>query len=91
MVVNNIAGSATSTLATLTVLMPTNILSGPKFTPGGEFQFNVAGNPGSNYVVEGSTNLADWFPLLTNTSPFTFTDADAVNLPTRFYRVHQTP
>ncbi|MEI8044135.1 MAG: immunoglobulin domain-containing protein, partial [Verrucomicrobiota bacterium] len=90
-VVNNIAGSATSTLATLTVLMPTNILSGPKFTPGGEFQFNVAGNPGSNYVVEGSTNLADWFPLLTNTSPFTFTDADAANLPTRFYRVHQTP
>jgi hypothetical protein len=90
-VANNMAGSITSTLATLTVLIPTGILSGPTFTAGGDFQFNVAGKPGSNYVVEGSTNLAEWFPLLTNTSPFTFTDAKAVNLPTRFYRVQQTP
>jgi hypothetical protein len=90
-VANNMAGSITSTLATLTVLIPTGILSGPTFTAGGDFQFNVAGKPGSNYVVAGSTNLAEWFPLLTNTSPFTFTDAKAVNLPTRFYRVQQTP
>jgi uncharacterized repeat protein (TIGR01451 family) len=34
------------------------------------------GAPGTNYVIEASTNLLSWFPLVTNASPFQFTDAD---------------
>ena len=46
---------------------------------------------GSNYVIEASTNLTDWFPLEANTSPFTFADTNAVNLPLQFYRAHNSP
>jgi hypothetical protein len=90
-VVNNVAGSATSTVARLTVLMPSEILTAPFYTAGGEFQFNLAGEAGSNYVVEASTNLVDWIPLITNTSPFLFTDTNAVSFPLRFYRAHPSP
>jgi len=89
--VNNVAGSVTSVVATLTVVMPTELLSAPAYTTGGVFQFNLAGAAGSNYVVEASTNLTDWTPLETNTSPFTFTDTNAVNLPLEFYRARLMP
>lgn len=89
--VNNVAGSVTSTAATLTVLVPSGILIAPSYSAGGVFQFNLAGAAGSNYVIEASTNLTDWIPLETNTSPFTFTDTNAVNFLLRFYRAHQSP
>jgi alpha-tubulin suppressor-like RCC1 family protein len=84
--VTNVAGSATSTLAALTVLAPPGLLNMPQYFPPGVFEVSVAGMFGSNYVVEASTNLLDWVPLETNTSPFTFTDTNALNLPLRFYR-----
>ena len=40
-------------------------------------------------VIEASTNLADWSRVFTNTTPTNvlfYTDPDAGNLPTRFYR-----
>jgi hypothetical protein len=90
-VVNNVAGSVTSTAATLTVLVPSGILIAPSYSAEGVFQFNLAGAAGSNYVIEASTNLTDWIPLETNTSPFTFTDTNAVNFLLRFYRAHPSP
>jgi hypothetical protein len=42
--------------------------------------------PGLNYAIEASTNLVDWMPIATNTSPFTFVDGDATNFPARYYR-----
>jgi hypothetical protein len=80
-------------VATLIVLLPTppGILSAPVYGANGVFQFNVAGVAGSNYVIASSTNLTDWIPLETNTSPFTFTDTNAVNVPLQFYRAQPSP
>jgi GH25 family lysozyme M1 (1,4-beta-N-acetylmuramidase) len=90
-VVNNAAGSVTSAVATLTVPIPSKILSGPAYGADGVFQFNLTGDAGNTYVIEASTNLTDWIPLETNTSPFTFADTNAVSAPLRFYRAHSLP
>ena len=90
-VVDNIAGSVTSAVATLTVIVPSAILSAPAYGAEGAFGFNVTGAAGNNYVISTSTNLVDWIPLETNTSPFTFTDTNAVSVPSQFYRVQPWP
>jgi hypothetical protein len=46
--------------------------------------------PGGSYVIEGSTNLTQWIALQTNiaaTGDIIFTDVQAVNFRTRFYRL----
>jgi hypothetical protein len=60
----------------------------------GQFQFTVTGVPGSNAIVQGSTNLQTWLPLATNPlsqGSFTFTDKLATNYSARFYRVLLSP
>jgi hypothetical protein len=45
-------------------------------------------------VIEACTNLAGWCPVFTNTTPTNvlfYTDPDAGNAPTRFYRAFQFP
>ena len=58
----------------------------------GQFQMLVTGTEGSDYVVQTSTNLAapDWVPVLTNTSPFTFTDTNLDDAQ-KFYRAISMP
>jgi hypothetical protein len=93
-VLANAAGSVTGAVVTLTVQVPPappGILSAPVYGADGVFQFNVAGAAGSNYVIEASTNLTDWTPLETNTSPFSFADTNAVNVPMQFYRAQPSP
>jgi hypothetical protein len=90
-IVDNVAGSVTSMVRTLTILVPSDILSGASYSAAGVFQVNVGGNAGGNYVVSSSTNLVDWTPLQTNTSPFTFTDTNAANVPLQFYRAQLIP
>ena len=56
------------------------------------FQMVFTGSPGSNYVLQASTNLFDWTPINTNTAPsslFNLADPNAMNFPRRFYRVQQ--
>jgi uncharacterized repeat protein (TIGR01451 family) len=43
------------------------------------------GIPGTNYVLEASTNLYTWVPLVTNKAPFQFTDTNQASWPRRFY------
>jgi Fibronectin type III domain len=52
----------------------------------GQFSFTVSGTSGSKYAVQASTNLVNWVPLQTNTSPFSFTDANAHQFSRRYYR-----
>ena len=56
----------------------------------GGFQLTVLGNPGSNYVLEASSDLVSWTGLLkfvcTNI-PTVLSDPAATNLPWRFYRI----
>jgi|GEM_PF-1329944 len=54
-----------------------------------QFQFTVTGDGGPDYTVLFSTDLANWFPVWTNTAavpPFTFTDA-ITKASLRFYQV----
>jgi hypothetical protein len=60
----------------------------------GHFQFGFAGQTGSRCLIEASTNLANWFPLLTN-APFNgslnFVDPQTPLFPKRYYRATVFP
>ena len=68
------------------------VISNPAIV-GGQFQFNLTGTIGSNYVVLVSTNLADtnWLSIWTNPAPFTFVETNGTNFPLRFYRGRVQP
>ena len=53
----------------------------------GTFQLTVS-NPALSTVIQASTNLAspNWVNVFTGTPPFTYTDSQATNYPSRFYR-----
>jgi sulfur carrier protein ThiS len=72
--------------ATLTILSPP-VLSSAGFTTNG-FAFRLLGPPGT-YVMQASTNLADWVPVATNstlTGLWDYTDPGATGVGRRFYR-----
>jgi len=53
------------------------------------FGFNLSGMPGQTVVIEASTNLTSWTPLLTNSlliGYYYFNDPDSTNFSRRFYR-----
>jgi hypothetical protein len=87
-VVTNSLGSATSAVATLTVLHYPLLLD-PRMTTNGSFAFTLSGDTGCSYLIEVSTNLVDWawFGTLSNgTAQAEFTDLEASNTSSRFYR-----
>jgi hypothetical protein len=66
----------------------------------GQFQLQLFGLPGKDYVLQTSTNFTAWNSLSTNFSPtdpgstvpsslFNFTDFAATNFPQQFYRAFQ--
>jgi hypothetical protein len=63
-------------------------LNSPVFTPDRRFQISLAGQTGTNYVIQAATNLAtgNWISVQTNAAPFTFTDSNAPYFSQRFYR-----
>jgi hypothetical protein len=44
------------------------------------FMLGLKGVPDYNFVIEASANLFNWVPLVTNASPFQFTDTRAFPL-----------
>jgi uncharacterized repeat protein (TIGR03803 family) len=88
-VVTNLAGSATSSNALLTVIVPPTLAL--QFLAGYPL-LDLSGMLSSNFVVQYSTNLADtnWTHLLSLTnlpsSPYRFLDSGGVGQPARFYR-----
>ncbi|MCL5096065.1 MAG: VWA domain-containing protein [Candidatus Omnitrophica bacterium] len=60
---------------------------------GGAFRFNVRGHPFVDCVIEVSTNLVRWTPIITNAIPaegvLQITDPAAGGFPCRFYRAVQ--
>ena len=75
-------------------------VNGSSALTGGQFQVELFGLPGKDYVLQGSTNFTSWTSLATNfsstapgnalpTSLFDFTDFSATNFPAEFYRAWQ--
>ncbi len=91
--VTNIVGSATSQVASLTVLFRP-VLSEPEYLPGGLMRFKLFGNSNQTYIIEASTNAVDW-PALTNllaTNALTpFTDLASPGVTNRLYRARLAP
>jgi uncharacterized repeat protein (TIGR03806 family) len=94
--VGNAAGAANNKIcfieiASLTPPPPPQWLA-PTLLTNGALRFTLLGSDGQAYVIEGSTNLISWIPLLTN-SPFSntlqFIDPSATNFRSRFYRGRQ--
>lgn len=86
-IVTNTYGSATSSVVTLKVSPINGGTLGPTVTfSANHVQFLVSGSSGFRFVVEASTDLTDWVPVMTNTAPFPFSDPFEANPPQRFYR-----
>lgn len=85
-VVTNSAGSITSSNAMMAVYATAAAtVSTFAYSSTGTY-LEVTGVPGYDYAIQVSTNLFDWTSILTNSSPFFFTDTNVVNSPMRFYR-----
>ena len=88
----NFAGSSISRSAILAVDP-----FGPSLTASGfsgpQFQLSLEADPAFEYILEGSVNLLDWSPVLTNggTAALTLADPLATALAHRFYRVRVVP
>jgi hypothetical protein len=54
--------------------------------PSKQAALTLTGPPGNTLILQASTNLINWVNLQTNTPPFSFTDSQAPNYRTRFYR-----
>jgi plastocyanin len=80
-------------VGTVTVLPRVNtpaVLTDAVRLSNGQFQFRVNSTANTTNIVETSTNLTSWQPLVTNVTQsgtFSITDGAALNL--RFYRVQK--
>ena len=66
-----------------------NVITDFQRLSNGIFTLRFYGEPGTNYVVQASTNLVDWLTLtnfLRYDGVFRYDDADAGSLGRRFYR-----
>jgi hypothetical protein len=78
----------------LVVLPPLLQLKQPQKRADGNFQFQLDGQLGQAFAIEGSTNLANWTSLtsvVAVTLPVEVADLTATNAPVRFYRASSPP
>jgi len=88
LVATNISGSATSAVSHLEVYSTQRaLITEPSYSATNYTRFVVSGITGAHYVVQASTNLANWNPINTNITTFTNLDYDVTNYSYRFYRV----
>jgi hypothetical protein len=70
-------------------------LSNAQKIAGAAFSFTLAGTPSATYIVQVSTNLTTWAPLVTNALPttglLTITDPQAASFTRRYYRALRAP
>jgi hypothetical protein len=57
----------------------------------GHYTLAVPSVPGCRYIVQASTDFANWVPVQTNIAPFTFVDHAAGQFNQRFYRAVYAP
>jgi hypothetical protein len=85
-VVSNSAGSITSTGAALYANSPLRFVNSRQTA--GRFSATLVGAAGSNYILQTTTNLLNWTPVATNSSPYGLISFTATNPPgsQRYYR-----
>jgi hypothetical protein len=66
------SGSVVSSTAVVT-LIPA--VFGNTIVVGGDFQTTLSGPTGGSYIIQSSSNLANWVSVATNTIPFTFSQS----------------
>ena len=76
---------------TLIIVPGDNVITDFHRMANGMFTFRFYGEPGTKYVVQGSTDLVNWSALMTNQVSglgyMEFTDTSATNYHKRFYRI----
>jgi hypothetical protein len=84
--------SATSSVVNVSVVTPvTTSLSAPG-AANNQFSFNYSANAGLRYVIETSSNLFNWTPVVTNTASGSSASFTTNILPANdFYRVGRMP
>jgi hypothetical protein len=84
--------STTSSVVNITVITPVAVnLTSPQVASG-LFSFNYSANVGLRYVVERSSNLFNWTPLVTNVAAANPTPfSESVANPGKYYRVGRLP
>jgi len=90
----NLAGSATSTNALLTLISPVAAQFQSINVANNTVQISFTGDAYWSYTVETSTNLSSWSPLTNLTSAnglFNFTAGSVTNAPQQFFRAHVGP
>jgi hypothetical protein len=92
-VLSNFTGSVTGMVANVTVVVPLDLML-TKVQTNGFSEFQLTGTASHGFVLQASTNLANWLPLFTNPTPgipLNFLDVTSTNFPMRFYRAMPWP
>jgi arabinogalactan endo-1,4-beta-galactosidase len=91
-------GNTSTAVRTVIVDGSVPVITGVAANPDGSFTLNLAGAPGSTYILEITTNVFSangWQPVATNTldvsGVWQFTDLQAVNFQQQFYRLKLAP
>jgi plastocyanin len=85
--------SSTEAVVNISVVSPVSVALSQPVISNGLFQFNYTANAGLRYVIENSSNLANWTAVTTNAASSSnekFEEVFNVNL-LRFYRVGRLP
>lgn len=85
--------SATSSVVNISVVSPIAVSNSVPAVAGGQFSFNYSANAGLTYVVQRSSDLSTWVPVVTNLAagnPVHFAET-AVGSGARYYRVVRQP
>lgn len=85
--------STTSAGVNITVTTPVGITLTTPTVTSGQFSFDYSANPGLTYLVEASSDLMNWLPVLTNvasSNPAHFSEP-FVPIGSRSYRVRRLP
>jgi hypothetical protein len=88
--VHSVFAASADTTITLVAVDIRPSLGSLAYSSTGQFQFQLTGRVGSNYVIQASTDLTTWIPIATNVIPgsgfIPFADPFATNFSRRFYR-----
>jgi len=85
--------SGTSSVVNITVVTPVALSITAPAAGGGLFSFSCSANPGLSYVVQSSSNLVDWVPVVTNVASSSLVPfSEGLTAKTsRYYRVGRLP